>query len=475
MADDFDLIIENAACTTASDHWTSDLGIRGGRIEAIGRTLGRARRVIDANGRPVLPGGVDAHCHIDQMTSQGLRTADDFTSGTVSAAFGGTTTILSFAVQQKGESLRAAVDVYHQAAAGKAVTDYAFHMIVTDPSAQTLGQELPALIRNGHTSIKIYMTYDALRLNDRQVLDVLDLARREGAVVMVHAESHDLIAWMTQRLLDRGDTAPRFHSAARPLISEREATHRAITMAEMAGQPLYIVHVSGEAAMDEIARAQGKGLRIFAETCPQYLLLTSRDLDRPGFEGAKYCCTPPPRDVDSQRALWRGLATGIFNTVSSDHSAFRFNDPKGKLAFGQNVPFNRIPQGVPGLEARLPLLFSEGVSKGRITLHQFVSLTATEPAKIFGLYPRKGTIAVGCDADLAIWDPEQEVTIRATDLHDATDYTPYEGMKVTGWPSIVLSRGDVVCEEGVLKTPPGRGEFLHRLPHHVALSRLPLE
>lgn len=465
MADAFDLVIRNAECATATDIWHSDIGIRDGRIEAIGRRLGAAEHEIDAENRLVLPGGVDAHCHIDQLTSQGLRTADNFTSGTVSAAFGGTTTIMSFAVQPRGESMRRAVDEYHRLAEGKAVSDYAFHMIVTDPSPHVLGQELPALIRDGHTSIKVYMTYDALRLDDRQTLDVLDLARREGAVVMVHAESHDLIGWMTGRLLEQGHTEPKFHALARPAIAEREATHRAITMAELVGQPIYVVHVSSEGAMRQIAEAQAQGLRIFAETCPQYLVLTARDLDRPGFEGAKYCCTPPPRDTGSQGALWRGLATGTFQAVSSDHSAFRFGDVKGKLAFGPNAPFNQIPQGLPGLETRLPLLFSRGVGEGRITLNQFVSLTATEPAKIFGLYPRKGTIAVGADADLVIWERNRNVEIRANDLHDATDYTPYEGMSVRGWPDVVLSRGEVVCMKGELVASPGRGQFLRRSPH----------
>jgi len=460
----FDLVIRNAECATATDVWHSDIGISQGCIEAIGRGLAGARREIDAEGRLVLPGGIDPHCHIDQLTSQGLRTADDFASGTISAAFGGTTTILSFAVQPRGESLRRAVDEYHRAAEGKAVSDYSFHMIVTDPTPQVLGQELPALIRDGHTSIKVYMTYDALRLDDRQALDVLDLARREGAVVMVHAESHDLIGWMTGRLLEQGHTEPKFHALARPAITEREATHRAITMAELVGQPIYVVHVSGEGSMRQIAEAQAQGLRIFAETCPQYLLLTARDLDRPGFEGAKYCCTPPPRDQDSQRALWRGLATGIFQAVSSDHSAFRFGDTKGKLAFGSSAPFNRIPQGLPGLETRLPLLFSEGVGSNRLTLNQFVALTATEPAKIFGLYPRKGTIAVDSDADLVIWDRDREVEIRAEDLHDAMDYTPYEGRMVRGWPDVVLSRGDVVCLRDELMVSPGRGKFLRRSP-----------
>ncbi len=465
MSDTLDLVIRNAKVATASDAWEGDIGIAGGKIAALGRKLGPARQDFDAGGKLVMPGGIDVHCHIDQVVSSGLKTADDFHSGTVSAAFGGTTTIIPFAAQQRGRSLRQAVQDYHAAAEGKPVIDYGFHLIVTDPTAQVLGQELPALIRDGYTSLKIYMTYDAIRLNDRQLIDVLAVARREGATAMIHAESHDLIAWITERLIDQGKTAPKYHPIARPAIAEREATHRAISYAEAVDIPIYIVHVSNSTAMEQIAWAQSRGLRIEAETCPQYLFLTGRDLDRPGFDGAKYCCSPPPRDEAHQEAMWLGIATGVFKSVSSDHSPFRFDDPNGKKIFGTDVPFNRIPMGVPGIETRLPLLFSEGVGKGRISIHQFVEVTSAGPAKIFGLWPRKGTIAVGSDADLAIWDTGRKAKIHHGDLHGALDYTPYEGREVTGWPVTVLSRGEIVCDGGALKAKPGRGEFLRRERH----------
>ena len=406
----FDVVIRNGTIATAADVWQGDIGIEEGRVSALGRRLGPGKQEIDASGKLVLPGGVDSHCHIAQRTSQGLVTADDFESGTISAAFGGTTTIIPFAAQHRGQSLRAVVNDYHRHADDKAVIDYAFHVIVSDPSEQVLEQEIPALVRDGYTSFKIYMTYDALRLNDRQFLDVLSVTRSEGAMAMVHAESHELIGWLTDRLIAEGRTAPKYHTHARPPLSEREAAHRAITFAEVVDVPILIVHVSTRAATEQIRAAQERGLAIYAETCPQYLFLTAEDLDRPGFEGAKYCCTPPPRDKDSQAALWAGLRNGTFQVFSSDHSAFRFDDAKGKLVHGPNAVFNKIPQGVPGLEVRLPLLFSEGVGMGRISLNQFVALTATEPAKIYGLYPAKGSIIVGGDADLAIWNPEQEVT-----------------------------------------------------------------
>jgi dihydropyrimidinase len=457
---ELDLVIRDADIATAADAWHGDIGIKSGKIVALGLALPKAAKEIDAGGLLALPGGIDAHCHIDQRTSQGLVTADDFESGTISAAFGGTTTIIPFAAQHRGKELRQVAADYRARAEGKAVIDYAIHLIISDPTPQALGQDLPALIRQGYTSLKIYMTYDALRLSDRQMLDVMAVARREGAMTMVHAESHELIGWLTERLLLEGRTAMKYHAVARPPLAEREAAHRAITMAEIAEVPILIVHVSSRAALEQIRWAQDRGVPILAETCPQYLFLTAADLDHPGFEGAKYCCTPPPRSREDQEALWRGLRNGTFEVVSSDHSAFRFDDPKGKKANGTDAPFNRVPQGVPGLEARLPLLFGEGVGAGRITLQQFVALTATGPAKIYGLHPRKGTIAVGSDADIALWDRSKRVTISAAMLHDKMDYTPYEGREVTGWPVTVISRGEV----GVRGGAPARPRRARRVP-----------
>jgi len=457
---EFDLVIRGGTAATASDVFRSDIGVRDGCIVALAAGLPAGKREIDATGLLVLPGGIDSHCHLDQPTGDESVMADDFESGTRSAACGGTTTVMPFAAQMKGQSLREAVNDYHRRAKGKAFLDYAFHLIVTDPTPQVLGQELPALIRDGYTSFKIYMTYEALKLSDREMLDVLALARSERALVMIHAENADCIGWLTERLERAGDVAPRFHAAARPQIAEREATHRAIALAELVDTPILIVHVSGKEAIEQIRWAKSRGLRIYAETCPQYLFLTADDLAAPGFHGAKCVCSPPPRDKASQAAVWDGLRDGLFQVFSSDHAPFRYDDRKGKMVAKAASSFACIPNGIPGLETRLPLLFSAGVSEGRIDLCQFVALTATNAAKMYGLYPRKGSIAVGADADLAIWDPRRDVTIANAMLHHDVDYTPYEGMRVRGWPVTTIARGEVVWSDGKFDAVRGRGQFL---------------
>jgi dihydropyrimidinase len=458
-----DLVVRNGTVVSASDTMACDVGVRDGRVVALAQDLPRGKREIDASGRLVLPGGIDSHCHIDQQSSFGVRCADDFRSGTISAAFGGTTTIIPFAAQHRGQSLREVVEDYHARATPKAVTDYAFHLIISDPTEQVLGQELPALIRDGYTSFKVYMTYELLRLDDYQMLDVLDVARREQAMVMVHAENHDVIRWFSRRLLDRGHRLPRYHAVSHPRIAEGEATGRAINLAELIDVPLLIVHVSAEEAIDAIRDARRRGLRIYGETCPQYLFLTAKDLDRDGMEGAKYCCSPPPRDEAAQEAVWRGLEDGSFEVFSSDHAPYRF-DESGKLAKGPNAAFKDIANGVPGIELRLPLLFSEGVGGGRIDINRFVALTATNAARLYGLYPRKGSLMVGADADIAIWNPEREVEVSADMLHDNVGYTPYEGRTVRGWPETVLIRGRTVIDDGNLEVEPGSGEFLPCAP-----------
>jgi dihydropyrimidinase len=438
----------------------ADVGVRDGRIAAIEPSLPGAPKEIDARDRWVLPGGVDAHCHIDQPTTDGTVCADDFYTGTIAAACGGTTTIIPFALQFKGGSIRAAVEDYHARARDKAVIDYAFHLIVSDPSDTVLERELPALIRSGYTSFKIYMTYDDLKLNDWQILDVLALARRERALVMVHAENSDVIAWLTDKLEKAGRTEPRYHAQSRPPVVEREATHRAISLGELIGVPILLVHVSGREPIEQIRWAQSRGLPVFAETCPQYLYLTADDLARPGFEGAKCLCSPPPRDKDSQEAVWDGLRSGLFHIFSSDHAPTRYLDPKGKMVRGNQAAFRYVPNGVPGIETRLPLLMSGGVIGGRIDLQRFVALTATNPARLYGLYPQKGTLAVGSDADIVIWDPTRTATVANDNLHHAVDFTPYEGMSITGWPVTTLSRGEVIWDKGLVLATPGRGRYL---------------
>jgi dihydropyrimidinase len=456
----FDLVVRNGTVATAADVFRADIGVIDGRVAMIGAKLNRGHREIDAEGRIITPGGVDSHCHIEQRSSMGVMTADDFFTATRSAACGGTTTVITFAAQYRGMSLREVVKDYHAHAEPKAAVDYAFHLIISDPTEQVCGQELPALIKDGYTSFKIYTTYDALKLDDRQILEVLSVARRERALVMIHAENHDVIAWLSERLLAAGHSAPRFHAIAHAPLAEREATSRAISLAELVDVPILIVHVSAREAMEQIRAAQARGLKVYSETCPQYLFLTEDDLDRPGFEGAKYMCSPPPRDKANQEVIWRGIETGVFEVFSSDHAGYRFDDPEGKMKHGRNAPFKKVANGVPGLEVRMALLFSEGVGKGRIDLSRFVALTATNAAKLYGLYPRKGTIAVGADADLAIWDAGKQVTISQSMLHDAMDYTPYEGKKIKGWPVATLVRGEMVAEAGEFVGAAGKGRFL---------------
>ena len=455
---EFDLTIRNGRIATASETFEADIGIRDGRIVALQKGLAPAAQDIDAAGRWVLPGGIDSHCHVEQLSGMGVMCADDFYSATVSAAFGGTTTIIPFAAQHRGHRLPEVVADYAQRAAEKAVIDYAFHLILTDPTEEALTDHLPALIRDGITSFKVFMTYKALKLGDDQILDVLAVADREGALVMVHAENNEIIDWMVRHLQAQGYTAPKYHAVAHAPLAEAEATNRAITLARLLDTPLLIVHVSQAEAIATIGTAQRLGAHIYAETCPQYLFLKADDLDLPGVEGAKFCCSPPPRDAASQQAVWQGLLDGTLKLFSSDHAPYRHDD-SGKLPHGEKTTFKQIANGLPGLEVRMPLLFSEGVLTGRITINEFVALTATNHARMYGLLPRKGTIAIGADADIAIWNAEREVVLSHSMLHDNVGYTPYEGRRITGWPEVVLSRGRVVVQDQTLQVPRGSGQY----------------
>lgn len=463
----FDTIIRGGTIATASDTFACDVGIRAGRIAALGEDLGAADQVIDAKGHLVLPGGIDSHVHFAQPSGPDVVMADDFETGTLSAAFGGNTTVMPFCMQQKGESMREALKAYHKLAQGKCYTDVSFHLVISDPTPQVLGQELPALVNDGYTSLKVFMTYADLALSDMQMLEVFKTAKDTGALVMVHAENYDAIRFLTEELERAGKTAPKYHATSRPKPVEREATHRAISLAELVDVPVMIVHVSNNEAMEQIRWAQSRGLKVYGETCPQYLVLTEQDLDGLNMEGAKYVCSPPPRDVESQKACWLGLETGVFQVFSSDHCPFRYNDTQGKLTPKGRTSFRWVPNGIPGVETRLPILFSEGYKKGRITLQQFVALSSTNHAKMYGLHPRKGTIAVGADADIAIWDPERRMRISQEIMHHGSDYTPYEGIEVTGWPVTMLLRGEVLVRDGKLAGGPKRGEHIarERSPH----------
>lgn len=459
----YDLIIAGGTIATAADTFTCDVGIRDGQIAALGHHLGAASRRIDASGKLVLPGGIDSHVHISQPSGEGIVMADDFASGTLSAAFGGNTTVMPFCMQERGVPLRQTLQEYHAKAEGRCFTDVSFHLVISEPTEQVLGQDLPALIEDGYTSFKVFMTYEGLALDDYEMLQVMSVARETGALVMVHAENYDAIRFLTDRLERGGSIAPKFHGTSRPIPVEREATHRAISLAELIDVPVMIVHVSNREAMEEIARARSRGLKVYGETCPQYLVLTETDMDGLNMEGAKYVCSPPPRDHASQVACWEGLRNGVFQTFSSDHCPFRYDDPAGKLNPKGRTSFRWVPNGIPGVETRLPILFSEGVGKGRISLNEFVALSATNHAKMYGLN-NKGSIAVGMDADIAIWDPQREVTISQTLLHHGSDYTPYEGIAVRGWPVTTIVRGNVVVSDGVLEAQAGTGG-------HIARSR----
>ncbi|CAM5211441.1 Dihydropyrimidinase OS=Castellaniella sp OX=1955812 GN=hydA PE=3 SV=1 [Castellaniella denitrificans] len=461
MEQGLDLTIRHGRIVTGDAIIEGDVGVRDGRIVAIEPGLPPGARDIDAAGRWVLPGGIDSHCHVEQLSGMGVMGADDFYSATVSAAFGGTTTIIPFAAQHRGMAVPDVVRDYAERARTKAVIDYGFHLILANPDDRTMMRDLPEAIRNGISSLKVYMTYDSMKLDDYQLLDVFDLAREHGALVMVHAENNDMIKWLARRLIERGHTAPKFHAVAHDPLAEAEATNRAITLSRLVGTPILIVHVAGGSTVEVIRSAQTLGARVLAESCPQYLFLTAEDLDRAGLEGAKYCCSPPPRDAGSQEAIWQGFADGTLLTYSSDHAPYRF-DETGKLPKGERTTFKEMANGVPGLELRMPLLFSEGVLKGRISIHQFVELTAANHADLYGLSRRKGRVAIGTDADLALWNPDREVRIAYDDLHDRVGYTPYEGKVIKGWPEVVVSRGRVVVENGRLHAERGSGQYLRR-------------
>lgn len=463
----FDLVIRGGTIVTDSDMIEADLGITGERIAALGIGLA-GQRTIDAAGLLVLPGGVDSHCHIEQLQAGGGADEESWTTGSTAALAGGTTTVVSFSTQFKGGGLLEPLAEYRRRA-GLAMVDYAFHQIITDPTETVLRDELPQVVASGVRSLKVFLTYDPLRLDDRQYMRVLAAARRHGALVTVHCENYDAIGLRSQALLAAGLTAPRYHAWSRPPVVEREATYRAIALAELMDQPIQVFHVSSPEVAAEIARAQARGLKLWAETCPQYFVLSAADMDRPGFEGAKFMCSPAPRGPAEQALLWDDVRRRTIHNVSSDHSGWSYEGPHGKRVKGE-APFPDIPNGVPGLAARLPVLFHEGVTKGRISVPDFVRLTATAPAQLFGLR-RKGSLLPGYDADIVLWDPNRQVTLTNATMQHAIDYTPYEGMQVTGWPRAVLRRGSLVMQDDRVEADPGSGRYLGVPPYDLIAPR----
>lgn len=461
-----DTIVRGGTVVTAADIMRADIGIADGKIAALAETLTGAANEIDATGLLVLPGGVDSHVHVEQRGNASNTAVDSFFSTTVSAACGGTTTFISFARQNKGEPVQVTIDEYKEKAC-RSVIDYAFHMTVTDATRSVLEEELPRLIGEGHRSIKFFMNTPRSHLTDEEILGVLSVARSEGALVVVHAENYAATNWLTDRLTSAGLTHPKYLPYAKPVPVEREAVHRIISFAELLDVPIQIFHVTSAEVVDEITRARARGVKIFAETCPQYLTITADDLDRPQEEAAKWVFGPPPRSKADQDALWRALRSGVISVVSSDHVPHAAGGPTGKIAATAAKGGLATQHGIPGIETRMPLLFSEGVKKGRIDLNTFVALTSTNPAKIFGLYPRKGSITIGGDADLAIWDPDRRVKITNDALHHSIDYTPYENFEIVGWPVTTLSRGEIIWKDDRIRAAEGRGRWLHRERYDV--------
>lgn len=456
----YDLVVKGGTVVTEGESVPAEIGVRDGRIVAIAETLDGGDEIVDARGKLVLPGGIEAHCHIAQESANGVMTADDYESGSISALYGGNTCFVPFAAQRKGMGVGETLDLYDERATGRSVIDWSYHLIISDPTEAVLA-ELPEAFARGVTSFKVFMTYPLMKIDDTAFLEILSVAQSHGALTMVHAENDGMIAWMSKQLLDKGLTAPRNHALSHPALAEEEAIHRAISLAKLVDAPLMIVHVSTPEGAELVRRAQADGAKVFGETCPQYLFLTRNDLDRPGLEGAKYMCSPPVRDAATQEALWGHLRGGTLDLFSSDHAPYRY-DESGKLRAGPEASFKQIANGMPGLALRLPLLFSEGVLKGRITLQQFVRLSTANQARIYGLHPKKGSLSVGADADIAIWDPALTRAVRAEDQHDAMDYTPFEGRELTGWPETVITRGAVALSGGELRVAPGAGRYIPR-------------
>jgi dihydropyrimidinase len=450
-------LIKGGTVVTAVEQYRGDVLIQDEKIDLIGTSLDiQADKVIDAAGKYVLPGGIDVHTHFD-MPFGGATSADDFESGTIAAAYGGTTSIVDFAIQYKGQTLHHAWETWMKKAESRAVIDYGFHMIMTDFNDQ-VEQEMDALVCQGVTSFKLFMAYRGVfMLDDGSIFKALLRTGRNGGTICMHAENGDVIDVLVQRALAAGHTAPKYHALTRPARAEAEATHRAIALAEIADVPIYIVHLSAAEALEKVTEARDRGLLAYAETCPQYLFLSYDNYEEPDFNGSKYVMSPPLREKAKQAELWRGLAFNDLQCISTDHCPFCMKEKR----LGEH-DFSKIPNGAPGVETRMSLVYDGGVREGRISLNRFVELTSTSPAKIFGLFPRKGTIAPGSDADIVVFDPNRTITLSARTLHMRVDYNPYEGRQVTGAADTVLSRGRLVIENGAFVGRAGSGSFLKR-------------
>jgi dihydropyrimidinase len=454
------ILIKNGTVVSAAGSVSADVLVEGEKIAAVAAPGAlpdtAADEVIDAAGKYVLPGGIDVHTHLE-MPFGGTFSADTFESGTIAAAFGGTTTIVDFPVQAKGTSLLATLDKWHEKADGNCAIDYGFHMIVSDVNDTTL-KEMDACVANGVTSFKMFMAYPGVfYATDGEILLAMQQAARNGAMIMMHAENGIAIDQLVAQSLAAGRTDPLHHGLTRPPELEGEATSRAIQLAKVTGCPLYIVHLSAINSLTAVTQARDAGQNVFAETCPQYLYLTLDDMAKPGFEGAKYVCSPPLRTPDHGAALWRGLRTNDLSVVSTDHCPFCFKGQK-ELGLGD---FSKIPNGIPAIEHRMDLLH-QGVVNGEITLQRWVEISSTTPARIFGMYPRKGTISAGSDADIVIYDPAATQVLSVATHHMAVDYSAFEGMQITGRVVTTMSRGRVVVSDSELRAGAGHGKFIPR-------------
>ena len=452
------LLIKNGSIVTASDQYEGDIFVDGEIISCIGTCLSmEADRVVDATGKYVIPGGIDVHTHLD-MPFGGTQSADDFASGTIAAAFGGTTSIVDFAVQERGQPLPEAWERWMAKAEGKAVIDYGFHMIMREFNSQR-SLEMADMVKEGVSSFKLFMAYPGVfMMDDASIFQTMQRAGDIGATVCMHAENGGVIDVLVHQALIAGKTAPKYHARTRPVLAEAEATHRAIALAAMADVPVYIVHLSAAEALHEVARARDRGQPVYAETCPQYLFLADDAYEERGFAGAKYVMSPPLRPKRQQEDLWRGLKSNDLQLVATDHCPFCL---QGQKELGKD-DFSKIPNGAPGIETRMSLIYDGAVHGGRLSLNRWVEITATAPAKMFGMFPHKGTIAPGSDADLVVFNPHVERTISQLTCHMKVDYNPYEGRRVMGSCDIVISRGRVIVENDRFHGRAGEGRFIRR-------------
>jgi len=448
-----DCVVKNGTIVTAERIVKADIGIQGEKIAAIEPGL-KGDKIIDASGLYVFPGFIDPHVHL-LMAIGDLISSDDFTTGTIAAACGGTTTVIDFTENYRGDDLLEGVKARRAQADGKVAVDYSLHLTLADATEKTLAQ-LSLLAKEGYASAKLYTTYEGLRLQDGEILRLLAATRDCGVLPMIHTENNDAISYLTAELLRQGKTAPKYHPMSRPPLVEAEAANRVAILAQLVNAPLYIAHLTCRETLERVQAARQRGQQVYAETCPQYLLLSQDDYERPDFEGAKFVLSPPLRDKSHWDVLWSALADGALQVVATDHCPWYYETQKVR----ERDSFAKIPNGAPGIETRVPLLFSEGVGKGRLSLQRFVEVCATAPARLFGLYHRKGTIAVGSDADLVIYDPDREVTLSYKTLHQRVDYCPYEGRVVRGYPRTVLLRGQVIVEDGRFIGYAGQGQFI---------------